>query len=88
MSNTAAPRFRVDLPGPLDIAGSLELFRRSGDDLIDRWDGTNLVRAIVLNDVVLPFMATATGDTAAAGFDVVVGDVSAKDAVRAVVEAT
>jgi DNA-3-methyladenine glycosylase II len=33
------------LPGPIDIPSSLDLFRRSGDDFLDRWDGVNLVRA-------------------------------------------
>ncbi len=47
--STCAPasipaEIEVRLPGPLDIPGSLELFRRSGDDLIDRWDGLTLVR--------------------------------------------
>src|SRR5579871_6612166 len=36
--------FTVHLSGPIDIPASLELFRRSGDDLIDRWDGETLLR--------------------------------------------
>jgi DNA-3-methyladenine glycosylase II len=67
---------------PLDIAGSLELFRRSGDDLIDRWDGTHLVRAIAIGDSVVPFMATSIGDRAAPRFDVVVGQPFATDVPR------
>ena len=38
------------LPAPLDVAASLEPFRRWGDDLLDRWDGERLLR-------VLPAMA-------------------------------
>lgn len=34
----------ICLEGPLDPDRSLDLFRRSGDDLIDRWDGTRLIR--------------------------------------------
>ena len=68
--DTPEGRFRVDLQPPLDIAGSLELFRRSGDDLIDRWDGTRLVRAIATAGLAIPFMATAIGDRAAPAFEV------------------
>lgn len=52
--------FSVDLPERIDIAGSLELFRRSGDDLIDRWDGVRLVRAVYTgNGAWMPFVARA-----------------------------
>ena len=34
------------LAGPLDVPASLEPFRRRGDDLIDRWDGERLLRAL------------------------------------------
>ena len=76
---SAERRFRVDLAAPLDIAGSLELFRRSGDDLIDRWDGSHLIRAISVNGVCVPFVATAIGDTATPGFDVIAGQASAAE---------
>jgi DNA-3-methyladenine glycosylase II len=57
---------------PLDIAGSLELFRRSGDDLIDRWDGRQLIRAALTADgTYVPFLARAVGDVAAAAFEVI-----------------
>lgn len=36
--------FIVALQGPLDLVACLEPFRRSGDDLLDRWDGETLVR--------------------------------------------
>ncbi len=85
---SAERTFRVDLAPPLDIGGSLELFRRSGDDLIDRWDGTRLVRAIALDGLIVPFMATAIGDTARPGFDVIVGDPAHLELVRATVETT
>src|SRR4029453_8715576 len=29
----------VPVVGPVDLAGSLDVFRRSGDDLLDRWEG-------------------------------------------------
>ena len=36
--------FVVDLGQCVDLRNSLERLRRSGDDLIDRWDGSTLVR--------------------------------------------
>jgi len=36
----------VAIEGPLDVAGSLEGFRRWGDDLIVRWDGAVLLRTL------------------------------------------
>ena len=52
--------FCVDLPERIDISGSLQLFRRSGDDLIDRWDGGRLVRAVFAGGRSwIPFVARA-----------------------------
>lgn len=42
----APSTIRVPLPGPLDVPGSLDFFRRNGDDLVDRWDGETLVRVL------------------------------------------
>lgn len=38
--------FDLELRGALDPAASLEMFRRSGDDLLDRWDGTTFIRTV------------------------------------------
>jgi DNA-3-methyladenine glycosylase II len=84
---TVETRFRVELPAPLDIAGSLELFKRSGDDLIDRWDGVRLVRALVTDRQCLPFVATATGDVDTPGFDVQT-DTAHESLIRETVETT
>jgi DNA-3-methyladenine glycosylase II len=56
--------FRVTFPGPLDVVASLELFRRSGDDLIDRWDGHRLVRAVPIAGAWVPFVAVPDGTVA------------------------
>jgi len=53
--------FRVDLAGPLDIPASLELFRRFGDDLLDRWDGAMLTRTLRIEGKVIPYAATSVG---------------------------
>ena len=47
--------FTVQFPVPLDILASLEVFRRAGDDGIDRWDGHTLVRTARVGDEVIPF---------------------------------
>jgi DNA-3-methyladenine glycosylase II len=82
--------FRVVLASqPVDIAGSLELFRRSGDDLVDRWDGARLVRAApARGGAWTPFTARAAQDAGDAVFDVAVPAKSAVDRVRDVVANT
>jgi DNA-3-methyladenine glycosylase II len=40
----SSDEFEVSLEGPIDFAASLEIFRRSGDDMLDRFDGAWLVR--------------------------------------------
>jgi DNA-3-methyladenine glycosylase II len=57
--------FRVDLAGPLDIPASLELFRRHGDDLLDRWDGATLTRTLRFGDKIIPYTATNAGSVKA-----------------------
>jgi DNA-3-methyladenine glycosylase II len=57
----------------LDIAGSLELFRRSGDDLIDRWDGETLIRAAYVGEGRwAPFAARAASAAGRPLFEVAV----------------
>jgi len=72
--------FKLELPGPLDFAASLEIFRRSGDDLLDRWDGTWLVRTTTDAGVVHPYACQASGDIEAPILRVLVGN-SAEPAV-------
>jgi DNA-3-methyladenine glycosylase II len=72
----------VPVPGPVDLAGSLDVYRRSGDDLLDRWDGRVWLRAVAVGgamvgtsarpagtvaDPVLVVEAEAGADAAAAG---------------------
>jgi DNA-3-methyladenine glycosylase II len=75
--------FELALPGPLDFASSLEIFRRSGDDLLDRWDGKWLVRIVTDATGVHPYACQAAGHLEAPVLRVLVG----KAAERAVVEA-
>jgi DNA-3-methyladenine glycosylase II len=78
--------FRVTFPPPLDIPASLELFRRSGDDLIDRWDGQRLVRAIQVDDTWVPFVAFPDGGVDAPAMRVVLDDSAYLPVVREVAE--
>jgi DNA-3-methyladenine glycosylase II len=81
--------FHVALPAPLNVAGSLELFRRSGDDLIDRWDGHRLIRAVSTGAATwVPFVAVAAGDTDAPGFVVSLDDAAHRDRVVRTVAST
>src|SRR5438270_13011202 len=78
----------VPLQAPLDIGSSLELFRRSGDDLIDRWDGVRLVRAMPFDGRAVAFVARTTGGIDAPSFLVGCDDTAAADAVQRVVANT
>ena len=64
------PDLRVDLPGPLDLAASLEPFRRSGDDLLDRWDGRRLLRTMRIDGRTIAFRATIEGSVEAPALSV------------------
>jgi DNA-3-methyladenine glycosylase II len=64
--------FEVRFPGPLDIPASLAIFQRSGDDEIDRWDGTVLVRTARVEGVAVPFLGTVTGTVEAPALAVTV----------------
>jgi DNA-3-methyladenine glycosylase II len=52
------------LEGPLDLAGSLDVFRRSGDDLLDRWDGQVWLRAVPLHGRMVAVAARPSGTVA------------------------
>lgn len=60
----------VPLPPPLDIDASLALFRRTGDDLIDRWDGVRLVRTIAVDGRHVAYCCEAVGSVDRPGFRV------------------
>jgi len=56
--SASAAEGRVRLDGPIDYAASLEMFRRSGDDLLDRWDGRTFVRSIIVDKEPSAFACT------------------------------
>ena len=53
--------FTIEFSAPLDIPASLDIFRRTGDDGLDRWDGCVLVRTTRVADTVVPFVSTVVG---------------------------
>ncbi len=78
----------VRLPGPLDIPASLEPFRRSGDDLIDRWDGVCLVRALRVGERGVAYVCTVAGTIAEPALRVRVDDPAHLPAVEQTLHAT
>jgi DNA-3-methyladenine glycosylase II len=45
----AGAEVAVPVAGPVDLAGSLDVLRRAGDDLLDRWDGELWLRAVAMD---------------------------------------
>lgn len=50
------------LDGPVDLPRSLEFFRRTGDDLIDRFDGRTFVRVLTAAGRTAAVVMTPAGD--------------------------
>lgn len=72
-AGTQPMRTIVPLPGPLDVAASAEMFRRAGDDGIDRWDGMRLVRTLRLpGGRAVAYACEAAGTLAAPALTVTV----------------
>jgi DNA-3-methyladenine glycosylase II len=92
----------VPVVGPVDLAGSLDVYRRSGDDLLDRWDGRVWLRAVRVDgrmvgtaarpagtvaDPVLLVEAEAAADAEAAGRALAGGFPTAPEALAALAAA-
>lgn len=83
--------FELHLPGPLDIPTSLELFRRNGDDLLDRWNGTTLVRTLPVGERKLAYTCTVRGTVEEPVLSVTLEDVEGRedqDAIEQALRAT
>ena len=83
-----ASTFEVELPGPIDVPASVEIFRRNGDDGIDRWDGANLVRTVPVNGRLVAYACTTTGSVERPVLRVKVGDTAHHDAAERAIRAT
>jgi DNA-3-methyladenine glycosylase II len=80
--------FEVELDGPLDPAASLEMFRRSGDDLLDRWDGRTFIRTIAVNGRAIAFATAFVGTPASRALHVTIEDGEYAEPVIAAASAT
>jgi DNA-3-methyladenine glycosylase II len=88
VANTGIFEFNLELPGPLDFAASLEIFCRSGDDMLDRWDGRWLIRIMTDAAGVHPYACQAAGDIDAPILRVLVRDAAEREVVEAAIRAT
>jgi DNA-3-methyladenine glycosylase II len=70
---TAGADGLVRLAGPLDVPGSLEVYRRAGDDLLDRWDGAVWLRTLPLDGRPVAVAARPVGIVSAPALLVAVG---------------
>jgi DNA-3-methyladenine glycosylase II len=80
--------FELELPGPLDPVASLEMFRRSGDDLLDRWDGRTFLRTIAIDGRTVAFATAFAGTRARTTIRVTVDDGDYAEGVMAAARAT
>jgi DNA-3-methyladenine glycosylase II len=80
--------FQLELPGPLDPAASLEMFRRSGDDLLDRWDGRVFLRTIEIDGRAVAFATAFAGTRARPAIRVAIDDGRYAEPILAAVRAT
>jgi DNA-3-methyladenine glycosylase II len=80
--------FELELRGPLDPRASLEMFRRSGDDLLDRWDGRTLLRTIAIDGRTVAFATAFAGTRARPTIRVTIDDGEHAEPIRAAVRAT
>ena len=61
---TAASPVAVPVPGPVDLPGSLDVLRRAGDDLLDRWDGRLWLRTVAVDGRMVGAAARPAGPAA------------------------
>jgi DNA-3-methyladenine glycosylase II len=74
--------FEVSLEGPIDFTASLAIFRRSGDDMIDRYDGTWLVRTTRVDRRAVAYACRLAGDLERPRLSVTIGNVRDRDVVE------
>jgi DNA-3-methyladenine glycosylase II len=87
IANSNLFEFDLALPGPLDFGASLEIFRRSGDDMLDRWDGNWLLRTITDGAGVHPYACQVAGDIDTPVLRVLVRGAAERDVVESAIRA-
>jgi DNA-3-methyladenine glycosylase II len=80
--------FELELRGSLDPMASLEMFRRSGDDLLDRWDGRIFLRTIAIDGRMVAFATAFAGTRARPAIRVTVDDGEYAEPIAAAARAT
>ncbi len=88
MNDSLPPHLMVSLSGPIDVAASLEPFRRNGDDFLDRWDGVHLVRTLEVEDRRVPYLCSNEGTVLAPALRLTLEDPAAVPAVERAVAST
>ncbi len=84
-ARSAPDHFRVALPAPLDVPASLAFLGKWGDDLLDRWDGTHLVRTVNSGGRAIPFVGVSAGTVAEPALDVTIEHTADRPRVEAAV---
>ena len=82
-----AAKFTVRIDAEIDYAASLEFFRRSGDDLLDRWDGRTLVRTIAIGATPVAYACTFAAAEDALEVQVAVEDERYREELERIVRA-
>ncbi len=77
--------FEVRFPRPLDVPASVASLRHFGDDLLDRWDGSTLVRTVPDGTVDVAFACRWVGTVEAPVLDVRVEEGGSRGLVEATV---
>jgi DNA-3-methyladenine glycosylase II len=80
------PAVTVPVQGPVDLAGSLDVLRRAGDDLLDRWDGRLWLRTVAIDGRVAGAAARPVGSPEQGGTDRA-GAIAGGSALRVTAEA-
>jgi DNA-3-methyladenine glycosylase II len=81
MAAPISSEFQVALTGPMDVPASLDIFRRSGDDMLDRWDGTRLVRTLRVDGRPIAYACRLEGTVDAPVLRVTVDRVAYREAI-------
>jgi DNA-3-methyladenine glycosylase II len=88
LAASALSEFTVALPGPIDLPLSLEFLRRNGDDLIDRWDGTCLIRTFTHEGQTIAYVCRPGGTRETPTLDVTVENTAHRQMIEQTIQAT
>jgi DNA-3-methyladenine glycosylase II len=84
----ALAEFTVALAGPLDVPLSLEFLRSNRDDLLDRWDGTQLLRTLTSEGETIAYACRPAGTAEAPMLHVTVASTAHQQVIEPIIRAT